>query len=123
MLVGKVLRPAAFDATLESLDASAARTLPGVTVVRDGDFVGVAAPDETCAAEAIRALRPVWKTMPQPSNKDLFQHLKENPASSAGRGRGGPAARGSIAEGMAAADYKQSATYSVATRRSNPVPP
>ena len=40
-----VLRPAAFEASLASLDDAKARAMPGVTVVRDGDFVGVAAPD------------------------------------------------------------------------------
>src|SRR5439155_5734819 len=42
MLHGKVLRPASFDAKLETLDTKAAEAMQGVTVVRDGNFVGVA---------------------------------------------------------------------------------
>ena len=33
----------AFNATLVSVDTSAAKAMPGVTVVHDGDFIGVAA--------------------------------------------------------------------------------
>jgi nicotinate dehydrogenase subunit B len=49
MLIGKVLRPPAFRATLLEVDVSAAAAMPGVTVVHAGDFVGVAAPDELTA--------------------------------------------------------------------------
>ena len=41
---GKVLRPPSFKATLASVKTADAEALPGVTVVHDGDFVGVAAP-------------------------------------------------------------------------------
>ncbi|MGB7190682.1 MAG: molybdopterin cofactor-binding domain-containing protein, partial [Acidobacteriaceae bacterium] len=44
MMFGKVLRPAGFHATLVSLDTTAAEKIPGAKVVRDGDFVGIAAP-------------------------------------------------------------------------------
>jgi len=44
MLHGKVLRPPSFGATLTSYDDSAARSMTGVTIVRDGDFVAAAAP-------------------------------------------------------------------------------
>ena len=46
LLYGKVLRPASFGATLTSVDDAEARAMSGVLVVRDGDFVGVAAPTE-----------------------------------------------------------------------------
>ena len=45
MLYGKVLRPPSFGATLVSLDSSMAQAMPGVKVVREGDFVGLTAPD------------------------------------------------------------------------------
>ena len=44
MLFGKVLRPPSFGATLTSVDLSGAKSMPGVVVVHDGEFVGVAAP-------------------------------------------------------------------------------
>src|SRR5262249_33483653 len=79
MLYGRVLRPASFGATLVSLDSRAAEALSGVKVVRDGDFVGVVAPDALTAARALAALRAEWKTTPQPSSRELFDYLKHNP--------------------------------------------
>ena len=76
MLHGRMLRPAAFGATLDSLDASAAEAMPGVKVVREGDFVGVVAPTEHQAAQALGALRADWKTTPQVSERELFAHLR-----------------------------------------------
>ena len=79
MLHGKVMRPAGFKGTLASLDAGAAESMPGVRVVRDGDFVGVVAPDAWTADRAVRALKAQWREAPgQPSNADLFEYLKKN---------------------------------------------
>ena len=58
MLVGKVLRPPSFKATLVSVKTADAEAMPGVKVVHDGDFVGVAAPSEHEAEEALDALKP-----------------------------------------------------------------
>jgi isoquinoline 1-oxidoreductase subunit beta len=44
MLYGRVLRPPSYGATLQSIDLQPARGMDGVVVVRDGSFVGVAAP-------------------------------------------------------------------------------
>ena len=44
---------AAFNAKLASVDISAARALPNVTVVRDGDFIGVTAPTSHAAQAAL----------------------------------------------------------------------
>ena len=65
LLHGRVLRPAGFAATLVSLDTSAVDAMTNVTLVREGDFVGVAAPTEHQATVAIAALRAEWKTPPQ----------------------------------------------------------
>ena len=56
MLHGKVVRPSAFDATLVSAEVKAAEAMPGVTVVRDGNFVGVAARDQHTAEKAVNAI-------------------------------------------------------------------
>jgi nicotinate dehydrogenase subunit B len=83
MLHSRVLRPAAFQATLVSLDAGTAEAMPGVTVVHEGDFVGVTAPTEQLAAQAVAALHAEWKTSPQISERDLFAHLRPDaPAAS-----------------------------------------
>ncbi|MBI5767412.1 MAG: xanthine dehydrogenase family protein molybdopterin-binding subunit [Verrucomicrobia bacterium] len=76
LLHGRVLRPAAFDATLASLDVSAAESMPGVKIIRDGNFAGVVAPTEHQAAQAIAALHAEWKTSPQISDRELFAHLR-----------------------------------------------
>jgi len=109
MLIGRVLRAPAFGATLASFDGGAAQALAGVVVVRDGDFAGVAAPDELSANRALALLRTQWTPAPsQPSHRDVFEHLKRT-------GSGGrPTARGSIEAGLAAADERLEATYATA---------
>ena len=78
MLVGKVLRPPSFKATLVSVKTADAEALPGVTVVHEGDFVAVAAPSEHEAQDALDALQAEWRETPQPSAKDLFKYLKDH---------------------------------------------
>ncbi|QJE99388.1 molybdopterin-dependent oxidoreductase [Luteolibacter luteus] len=75
---GKVLRAPAYGAKLKSLDDAQAKTLPGVTVVRDGDFVGVTAPNPAVATQAIGLLKAEWEGGEGPSNKELWQVLKNN---------------------------------------------
>jgi nicotinate dehydrogenase subunit B len=70
-----VLRPEKFGATLESVDTKEAEAIPGVVVVRDGDFVGVVAPVEHVAARALTAIHAQWKSTDQPSGKDLYDSL------------------------------------------------
>ena len=56
MLYGKVLRPPSYGAKLIEADLSKAKNIPGVIVVKDGDFVGVAAPDIRTATSALLAI-------------------------------------------------------------------
>jgi isoquinoline 1-oxidoreductase len=78
MLYGKVLYPPSFGATLISLDSSAAEAMHGVKVVREGDFVGVTAPDPETADWALAALKPEWKQLKaETSSKDLYPYLKQ----------------------------------------------
>lgn len=55
MLYGRILRPPSFGAQLQEIDLSAAEAMPGVVAVRDGDFVGVAAPNSFDAERAREA--------------------------------------------------------------------
>ena len=48
-MYGRMIRSEGYTGTLVSLDDAAARALPGVTVVRDGDFAGIVAPTERLA--------------------------------------------------------------------------
>ncbi len=118
MLYGKVLRPVSFGAALVSLDDSAAREMAGVTVAHDGEFAGVAASDEQTAERALAALKADWHSEPQPSDRDLFTYLKANAESGEDRDT-----RGSIERGLAEADHKVSATYTIAYIAHTPLEP
>ena len=78
MLFGKVVRPSGFHATLTSADTSAAEKIPGVQVVRDGDFIGVVAPDVWTAEQALTKIHAQWNVPPQISNRELFAYLRHN---------------------------------------------
>ncbi len=122
MLIGKVLRPAAFGAKLRTLDASAAEKLPGVTVVHDGDFVGVAAPTQHAAEQALAALQADWETTPQPAEAQLFELLRQ-PGGGEGGGGGRPQVTGNVEQALAAAPHKLEATYTVAYIAHTPLEP
>jgi len=80
MLYGNVLRPPSYGAKIKSIDLSAAKPMNGVIVVRDNDFIAVAAPTTHQAKQAVAAIESTarWDTTPQVSSKDLFEHLKKN---------------------------------------------
>jgi nicotinate dehydrogenase subunit B len=84
MFYGKIVRPASFGATLLSVDTKEAEQIPGVTVVRDGDFIGVAASSPETASRAASAIRAEWKSQPQISKKELFGYLRKNPVEGSG---------------------------------------
>lgn len=76
MLHGVVVRPSAYNSKLVSVDAKAAEAMPGVRVVRDGEFVGVTCEDSQDLAKAVAAVKAEWKTSPQIDSSQLFAHLK-----------------------------------------------
>ena len=78
MWYGKVLRPPSFGATLISVDFKDAEHT-GAIAVRDGNFIGVAAPTSDLARAAIARIHAEWKNEPQPSSKNLFDYLKNAP--------------------------------------------
>lgn len=117
----KVLRPPSFNAALLSCDDSATRVMENVTVVRDGNFVGVAAPSLFQAEKALAALRPDWKEVPQISDRDLYSYLKKN-ASNKTDGRDLKQS-GSIEQGLSAAASRLDATYTVAYIAHAPLEP
>lgn len=114
MLFGKVLRPSAFGASLASVNLKEAEALDGVRVVRDGEFVGVAATTDHAAEQALAKIRAEWKTTPQPADKEIFDYLKKNRAVGGGFGGRGNSERGAIEKGLEAADHKLQATYTIA---------
>jgi len=117
MLYGRIVRPSALEAKLMSSDTKAAEAMPGVVVVRDGDFIGVVAPNRETAIRAEKAIAVHWQAPGQPGNDELFAYLKKK--AEAGRAR--PV--GSIIDGMAAADKKLSRTYNIAYIAHAPLEP
>jgi isoquinoline 1-oxidoreductase len=123
MWYGKVVRPSAFDATLASVDTQKAEQM-GATVVRDGNFVGVAAASSELANAAVAAIHAEWKAEPQPSSKDLFDYLRKN--TTEGKDPTGDGDRydvGAVDQAMAAADHKLQQTYTVAYIAHTPLEP
>jgi nicotinate dehydrogenase subunit B len=118
MLFGRVVRAPAVNSTLVSADTKAAEAIRGVTVVRDGDFIGIAAPDPQTLARAEKAIAVHWKTPAQPGNAQLFEQLKRESSP----GRGGRSV-GSMADGLAAADKKLSQSYTIAYIAHAPLEP
>ncbi|MGB8787031.1 MAG: molybdopterin cofactor-binding domain-containing protein [Candidatus Acidiferrales bacterium] len=123
-LHGKIVRPAAFGAKLQSVDASAAKAMPGVAVVLDGDFIGIAAPSELLAARAAKAIRAEWTTPPaQPSNKDIFDYLRTHAGHGAEYDTEPQHLAGSIEAGLAAASIRLQQTYTAAYIAHTPLEP
>jgi isoquinoline 1-oxidoreductase len=113
MLYGKVVRPAAFGATLLSLDMHKAEQM-GATAVHDGNFVGVAAPSADAAEAAARAISAEWKSDPQPSNKELFDYLRKNTTEGSDpTGDGDRYNAGAVDAALASADHRLQQTYTV----------
>ena len=121
MLYGKILRPPSFGATLISYDDSTAKAMKDVVLVRDGDFVGAAAPTVAAAEAALASLRAQWKEVPQISDQEIFSYLKKNAQpSKEARFR---QSKGSVEEGLAAAAHKLDASYTVAYIAHAPLEP
>ncbi len=113
MLFGKVLRPPSYGATLVSVEGD-----PGVTLVREGDFAGVAAASTDAAERALRSLRAEWKRAPQQSSREFTADIKAH--ASAGSVQH---SAGSIAEGLRAAARKFEGSYTLAFIAHAPLEP
>lgn len=74
MVYGRVVRPPAFGATLESIDFSAAETMPGVVgTFRDGDFAGLATELLEQGDAALAMVKATW-TPPATTTTDKTIH-------------------------------------------------
>ncbi len=124
MLQGKVLRPSAFRAELTSFDPGGANQIPGVTVVRDGNFVGVAAPDLGTASKALAAVHAEWIAPPQTSEATLFEDVRRR-ATAESDNPGGPPrfTSGSIEQGLSSAHHTLAQSYRVSYIAHMPLEP
>lgn len=107
MLYGKVLRPPSYGARLTGIDLAPAQAMKDLTVVRDGDFVGVAAPKTFQARKALEALEQTakWEPAPHPSSKEISDYLRQ-------RVRGG-VPRNEFADELARAKQQLARTYTI----------
>jgi isoquinoline 1-oxidoreductase len=121
MLYGHVLRPPSFQAKLVSADTSQAAQMQGVTVVRDGEFIGIAARDEHIAAKALESIQAKWDEQPQISQNELFSYIKQNTEPEA-PGRGSHTT-GSVEAGLQSATKTLRKTYTVAYIAHTPLEP
>jgi isoquinoline 1-oxidoreductase len=123
MLYGKVLRPVSYGAVLKSIELEPARSLEGVVVVRDGDFVGCAAPTSWQASKGLDAIAKTcqWDRPSHLSSDQLFEHLKQtaNPG-------GGDRDRGAWGDRAAArkeAKHQIESRYTIAYIQHAPMEP
>ena len=122
MLYGRVLRPSAYGATLESIDLSAAQAMDDVVVVREGAFVGFAAQTSHRATQALEAAARTasWKAPASPvSHETVFEHLREH----ADPGRARTDERGSVEKALGEADRILEEDYRVAYVQHAPMEP
>jgi len=113
MLHGAVLRPPAPGAVLLSADTSAAEAMPGVTVVRDGEFIGVTAGDLATARRAVAAIGADWD-QPAPGPVDLETYLRTHTVEGDGWQRAVSSETGDPDAALAAAVTGVQATYTTA---------
>ncbi len=119
MVYGKVLRPASPGAALKAVDASAAESDSGVTVVRDGDFLGVVGPSLAAAARALASVQAMWTPAPggQPDSGTVYDHLRRHRPPEGGRERWmevPPHLTGDPAAALAGAAHRLARTYTTA---------
>jgi CO/xanthine dehydrogenase Mo-binding subunit len=121
MIYGAIVRPAGYNATLQSLDTSEAEKLPGVQIIHDGDFIGVVAPDYSTAENAALAVKAKWNVPPQPSNADLFAILKRGSGEEHDRAPEHQA--GSVDQALASAEITHHQEYTVQYIQHAPLEP
>jgi isoquinoline 1-oxidoreductase len=113
MLYGKVLRAPSYNAKLVSADISKAKNMPGVTVVRDGDFLGVVASDGVIAGKALQLIATNWQEETgQPGTANIFDYLVKNATGENGE-RGSDNNKGDVEAGLTEADFQKSQTYHI----------
>jgi nicotinate dehydrogenase subunit B len=115
MLYGRLVRPDRLGATtLVSVDDSAARALAGVTIVRDGDFLGVVATSERLAARAASLVRAEWRpptgAASTQSSQTVFEYLRTAPDA---RPAQSPFVTGDVAAAWAGAGQTLDVAYEI----------
>ena len=113
MRYGAVLRPLVRGARLRAADTEAAAGIPGVTIVREGEFVGAVAPDLATARRALAAIRADWET-PAARPGPMADYLRAHPAPGLGWQQPVDHGMGDTEAALGAAALTVAATYATA---------
>ncbi len=111
MRYGRVVRAPRIGATLSSVDVAAAQALSGVTVVHEGEFLGVIAESTPAAAKAASLIKAEWTGGTAASSRTLFDDLKKSAQPAA---ENGGYSSGDVDAALAGASRPFQATYTVA---------
>lgn len=124
MLYGCVLRAPAYGSTLIEADLALAKKLADVVAVREGAFVGCAAPTSFAARKAVEAIAASarWKTEAHPSSRQLFDHLKQTAITEGGR-RPRIQTKGSVDQVLSQSGKRVKAAYQVSYIQHAPMEP
>lgn len=114
MLHGKALRPSVFGAQLRTVDMARAKAEPGVVVLYEGSFAGVAAPDLAAAERALSLIAAEWDFTPQASERNLVAHLRFHPVKEEGWEGELHSRTGSVDDALQSAPIRLAATYTTA---------
>ncbi len=108
MLHARVVRPPTIGATVESIDASSVREVPGhVRVIREANFIGVVAEREEQAIRAAQVLKVTWReSATLPDIADLHREIRAARTTDKT-----VSSRGDITAGFAGAVRTIAATY------------
>jgi nicotinate dehydrogenase subunit B len=100
MVFARILRPPSHGARMKSVDLSAAEKVPGIQVLRDGDFIAVLSENRDTADKAVAMIKAEYTFDEMPvNNKTIFEWmLKADSAASIVR------TTGDIAAGRGQAD-------------------
>jgi nicotinate dehydrogenase subunit B len=87
--------------------------MPGVTVLHDGQFIGVTAADLAAARRAVSAIRADWDCPPAGA-ADMARYLRTHPTAGQGWERPVDRSEGDLAAGLAGAATRVEASYTTA---------
>jgi nicotinate dehydrogenase subunit B len=78
MLHGRVVRPPALGAQLQSVDEASLQAIPEIVrVVREGNFLGIVAENEWAAINGARQIKATWSTWEGlPEQDKVFAHVR-----------------------------------------------
>jgi nicotinate dehydrogenase subunit B len=101
-------------AHLRSLELGAAHALLDVTVVHEGEFVGVVALDREAVEHALQAIDVQWEPASGPNDGELSAYLRSHPVEREGWGGAFHEESGDVRQALADAEVQLEASYSTA---------